>query len=293
MHRDCKFLVDRVRAKIGDWKNKFLSFASRVQLINSVFISMQVYWCSVFILPVAIIKNIEKLIRGFLWCQGEYKTVKAKVKWDDVCLPKEEGGLGIKRLNYWNTVLMESHLWRVITNKESLWVRWIHEHKLVESNIWVVTVSANSFWMWRKLLQIRSLVRDFFIFRIGDGRQAFTWLDIWYVSGPLPNVISVNDINEVGLTMTAKVCDLVNNLGSTWPEAWLQRLLSKFRLNLGITKWKLIMENIARVNNRKSARCVVAKLCFAAAVYMIWKERNYRIFKRVKRSTDQVFEAIV
>ncbi|GKB83822.1 RNA-directed DNA polymerase, eukaryota, reverse transcriptase zinc-binding domain protein [Tanacetum coccineum] len=37
---DCKSLVDKVKAKVGDWKNKCLSYAGRVQLIASVLASM-------------------------------------------------------------------------------------------------------------------------------------------------------------------------------------------------------------------------------------------------------------
>ncbi|GJR58949.1 RNA-directed DNA polymerase, eukaryota, reverse transcriptase zinc-binding domain protein [Tanacetum coccineum] len=40
---DCKQLVDKVRQKLSDWKNKSLSYAGRAQLIASVLGSMQVY----------------------------------------------------------------------------------------------------------------------------------------------------------------------------------------------------------------------------------------------------------
>nr|GEZ26762.1 hypothetical protein [Tanacetum cinerariifolium]GEZ26765.1 hypothetical protein [Tanacetum cinerariifolium] len=33
-------------------------------------------------------------MRGFLWYQGDMKKGKAKVAWDSICKPKEEGGLG-------------------------------------------------------------------------------------------------------------------------------------------------------------------------------------------------------
>ncbi|GKE56850.1 hypothetical protein Tco_1496035, partial [Tanacetum coccineum] len=39
------------KSKINDWKNKFLSFAGRVQLVQSVLASMHIYWASVFIIP--------------------------------------------------------------------------------------------------------------------------------------------------------------------------------------------------------------------------------------------------
>ncbi|XP_071741074.1 uncharacterized protein [Rutidosis leptorrhynchoides] len=53
VYRDCKILVDRIWNKISEWKNK-------------------------------IIKDIEQLMRGFLWCQGDLKKGKVKVRWDDV-----------------------------------------------------------------------------------------------------------------------------------------------------------------------------------------------------------------
>lgn len=61
IHRDCKVLVERVKNRIADWKNKSLSFAGRLQLVISVLSSMHVYWSSMlfyrFQLPM-ILKNL-------------------------------------------------------------------------------------------------------------------------------------------------------------------------------------------------------------------------------------------
>ncbi|GJW81262.1 hypothetical protein Tco_0145237 [Tanacetum coccineum] len=92
LNRDCKILVEKATNRIGDWKNKSLSYAG-LQLCKSVISSMQVYWASVLIIPKGIILDIQQLIRGFLLCNGELKHGKAKVAWDVICLPKKEGGL--------------------------------------------------------------------------------------------------------------------------------------------------------------------------------------------------------
>lgn len=68
--QDCKVLVDKIRVNVMDWKNKSLSFAGRSQLISSVLNSMQFYWASLFIIPVQVFDDIEKLVKGFLWCKG-------------------------------------------------------------------------------------------------------------------------------------------------------------------------------------------------------------------------------
>ncbi|GKE30115.1 RNA-directed DNA polymerase, eukaryota, reverse transcriptase zinc-binding domain protein, partial [Tanacetum coccineum] len=79
-----------------------------------------VYWASVFILPKLVIKDINKLLKGFLWCHGELSKGKAKVAWKSVCMPKNEGVLGIKDLGQWNETLKAKHLWNIASMKQSL-----------------------------------------------------------------------------------------------------------------------------------------------------------------------------
>ncbi|GJX63923.1 hypothetical protein Tco_0296823 [Tanacetum coccineum] len=171
LNRDCKVLVEKARNRIGDWKNKSLSFAGRLQLCKSVIASMQVYWASVLVIPMGIVYDIQQVIRGFLWCNGEYKRGKAKVAWVDICLPKKEGGLGLRSLEIFNLALMTTHIWNIVSNKESLWVRWINTYKLRGRTLWDVQPSANMSYGWRKLLQLREHVKPFFWSCIGNGRD--------------------------------------------------------------------------------------------------------------------------
>ncbi|GJR65874.1 putative RNA-directed DNA polymerase, eukaryota, reverse transcriptase zinc-binding domain protein [Tanacetum coccineum] len=79
LYRDCKILVEKLESRVNDWRNKFLSLDGRLQLIRSVLSSMHIYWASIFILPNRIVHDLEQLMRGFLWCQGEMKKGKARV----------------------------------------------------------------------------------------------------------------------------------------------------------------------------------------------------------------------
>ncbi|GKB32138.1 hypothetical protein Tco_0871539 [Tanacetum coccineum] len=149
--KECKPLVDKVRTRVSNWKNKCLSHAGRLQLIASVLSYMQVFWTAIFLLPKQVIYDIERLLEGFLWCQGELTKGKAKVSWNSVCKPKEQGGLGLKNLRTWNEVLLMKHLWNVATKKETLWVPvnlnekedyavWVnnlgHEKKFKTGDVW-------------------------------------------------------------------------------------------------------------------------------------------------------------
>ena len=86
--KDYKPLIQKVRDKIESWENKWLNYAVRVQLATSVLLSLQVYWSSIFLLPISVTKQIEKLIRSFIWAGRDVARGKAKVAWKDVCLPK-------------------------------------------------------------------------------------------------------------------------------------------------------------------------------------------------------------
>jgi hypothetical protein len=68
-----------------------------------------VFWTRVFVLPQKIIHLLEQKLNRFLWCGSDVKA-KAKVSWEKICVPKKEGGLGIKRLEVWNKASMMIHI---------------------------------------------------------------------------------------------------------------------------------------------------------------------------------------
>nr|GEV11146.1 RNA-directed DNA polymerase, eukaryota, reverse transcriptase zinc-binding domain protein [Tanacetum cinerariifolium] len=92
--KDCKSLVDNMEKRINCWRNKMLSYTGRIELIASVLSSMHQYWASVYILPSAIIKDLDKLFKKFLWNSRNSAKGKARVTWNLICRPKDQGGLG-------------------------------------------------------------------------------------------------------------------------------------------------------------------------------------------------------
>ncbi|KAL0650745.1 hypothetical protein Bca4012_093436 [Brassica carinata] len=91
-------LVEKVRKKMSSWRGRLLSHAGRLQLIKSVITSLANFWMAAFRLPSSCLKEIERLCSAYLWSGLDLKTTKAKVSWQDICYPKEEGGLGLRPL---------------------------------------------------------------------------------------------------------------------------------------------------------------------------------------------------
>ncbi|GJS67578.1 hypothetical protein Tco_0682142 [Tanacetum coccineum] len=54
-----------------------------------------------------------------------------------------------------------------------------------------------------------------------------------------------------------------------------------------------IIHNLLPFVKRRTTRSVIAKLVVAAIAYYVWQERNWRLFKKGKRSSDQIVECIL
>ncbi|GKF14608.1 hypothetical protein Tco_0056070 [Tanacetum coccineum] len=63
--KDCGSLINRIRSKVNNYKNRSLSYAGKLQLIAVVLESVHVYWASIFLLPTTIINKINKLLKWF------------------------------------------------------------------------------------------------------------------------------------------------------------------------------------------------------------------------------------
>ncbi|XP_062119079.1 uncharacterized protein LOC133832801 [Humulus lupulus] len=66
-HEDCGIIIQKIKLRLHTWVSRHLSYAGRIQLIHSVLSGLQNYWMSIFVLPQSVVKEVEKLCRGFLW----------------------------------------------------------------------------------------------------------------------------------------------------------------------------------------------------------------------------------
>ncbi|XP_018473790.2 uncharacterized protein LOC108845015 [Raphanus sativus] len=202
-------LIDKVRRRMLSWKNKCLSYAGRLQLIKSVISSIVNFWSQAFILPKACLNEIEGMCSAFLWSGSPHQSHKAKVAWEDLCCPKEEGGLGIRKLRDSSKVFALSLIWRIVSRTSSLWVSWIQQYLLRQNYFWDVREDGKGSWIWRKLLKLRPLAYQFIRIQVNDGCTAFFWFDNWLQTGKLIDITGAVGTCYLGIPRNAKVCDAV------------------------------------------------------------------------------------
>ncbi|XP_074300725.1 uncharacterized protein LOC141632034 [Silene latifolia] len=93
-----------------------------------------------FIIPKSVIKRVEAICRNFLWSSSSYYHRVPLVGWDRVTLPKDEGGLGIKKAELWNTASVGK-----------LGVEW-HDY----------TPGSDTPWTWKSICKVKERIKSGF-----------------------------------------------------------------------------------------------------------------------------------
>ncbi|XP_019082547.1 PREDICTED: uncharacterized protein LOC109125398 [Camelina sativa] len=186
-------------------------YLGRLNLISLVLWSICNFWLAAFRLPRECIREIYKLCSAYLWSGPTLNPSKAKITWEDVCKPKQEGGLGLRSLKEANDVSCLKLIWRMVSSGNSLWVKWIDQN-LLHGLFWSIKDSTTlGSWMWRKLLKYRDVAKSLCKMEVRNGSRTSFWFDDWSGLGRLVEVVG-DRYFDLGVARQATVA-----------EAWAQR----------------------------------------------------------------------
>lgn len=164
----------------------FNLFAGRSLLIKTVIMGTVNFWISTFQLPKSCVKKIESLCSTFLWSSSLDKRPNVKVSWTRVCLPKLEGGIGLRSFRKWNLTLMLRVIWLLFSGSDLLWVAWHRTYNCRSSyHFWSQEESPSHSLNWRCIFRLRELASNFLISEVKNGFNTSFWFDNWCPLGPL------------------------------------------------------------------------------------------------------------
>jgi hypothetical protein len=168
---------------LSGWWASLLNHQGRLVLVNSVLDSLPVYAMGSLLLPQGVIDALDARRRAFLWA-GEESVSGAQclVSWDKACLPKKEGGLGVRDLRLQNTCLLMKLVHRAHDAASSAWARWL------ELEFGGLLEAPDSTDEGTHLASLRRLLPDYRLLttvEVGDGRTTSFWRDCWTSVGPL------------------------------------------------------------------------------------------------------------
>ncbi|XP_078152115.1 uncharacterized protein LOC144547363 [Carex rostrata] len=177
LNKDWGFLIDKFRHKLQGWKGQSLSLGGRITLINSVLSAVPLYILSFYKIPILILNEIDRIRRQFLWQGTQSKRKYALMTWQELCIAKQFGGMGILNLQQMNYALLSKWWWRF---KDPHY-----------SNLWKSVLQANLSLplpvspFWKAVTAISQVCNLGMSYQPGYQGAVSFWEDTWYEYCPL------------------------------------------------------------------------------------------------------------
>ena len=202
---DWKVVEDRFEKKLSSWIGKLLSYGDRLILINSVLTSLPMFMLSFLEIPKGVRKRLDMIRSRFFWQSDGHKKKYRLTKWEIMCRPKDQGGLGIEVLELKNRCLLSKWLFKFL-NEEGVWQELINNKYLQWRSLSQVTARPFDSPFWKGLMKVKD---DFFRrgnFIIGDGLNTRFWKDTWLGDSPLahqyPTLFNIVHRKQVSVAET-------------------------------------------------------------------------------------------
>jgi hypothetical protein len=179
-------LISKVDKFLSGWRALLLSAGGRLVLLNAVLDALPTFAMGALELPPGVLAALDRLRRAFLWAATDKVSgAKCLVSWEQVCRPKNEGGLGVRSIPTQNSCLLIKLLHRLHCATEESWPRWVWQ---AQAGLPLEIDGSGSLLLgahWTSLRRLLPLYRSISRVKVGDGARTAFWLDWWLPSGPV------------------------------------------------------------------------------------------------------------
>ena len=176
----------------------------------------------------------------FFWQSDGHKRKYRLTKWNIMCRPKDQGGLGIEVLETKNKALLCKWLFKILSEDAGVWHELIHNKYLHSKSLSQVQSRPTDSHFWKGLMKVKNEFLERGSFVVGNGEKTRFWEDIWLGDKPLasqyPSLYNIVHRKQVS------VADVLSHAPP--PNLSFRRGLSGDKW----TKWLHLVERIMQVN---------------------------------------------
>ncbi|GKU87483.1 hypothetical protein SLEP1_g1877 [Rubroshorea leprosula] len=199
-----------------------LSMAGRRVLVQSVTSAIPTYTMQSILFPDYVCAAIDRLNRNFLW-GSDVANRPHLVNWHSVCLPRTQGGLGIRSAKDNNRALIAKLGWQLLSNPEKPWCRAFIQKYLQHGSFMSCNINSTSSVTWKSILRCRDVLRLGLRWRVGSGEKIRFWQDAWVSDRPLLDAALLPVLED---QIDIPVSHVINP-DRTWDFQVLKQLLPK------------------------------------------------------------------
>ncbi|XXG68935.1 hypothetical protein AAC387_Pa06g1917 [Persea americana] len=123
-------------------------------------------------------------MRQFLWSGNASSSKISYVNWAQVTLPKDEGGLGIRRLKEVNDASLLKLGWQAST-LNSIGSSWFKNRYFKLTTIWNPNNTIYGSCIWKRIRSLDHLLHQGSVWNFGNGQDINVWHDTWLGDRPI------------------------------------------------------------------------------------------------------------
>lgn len=129
-------------------------------------------------LPKGVIKQLDKYRKHCLQRRLDLTAQQpSKAAWPMICLPKQEGGLGVLNLTTHKESLLLKFLYKFFTRADIPWVRLVWENYYSNGKL-PGQQKMGSFW-WRDIVKLLDKFKGIAKATAQNGTTILVWQDLW------------------------------------------------------------------------------------------------------------------
>ncbi|XP_074324121.1 uncharacterized protein LOC141661039 [Apium graveolens] len=286
------YLKDRLQNGVQGWDKKYLSKGGKEILLKTVAQALPNYAMSIFLLPLELCRDMEKIMCRFWW-----KSLSEKNKgihwmsWERMCKVKGSGGLGFRNLHDFNVAQLGKQGCRLIMNPQSVVSRVFQARYYPNGTFLSAGLGNSPSFIWRSVLEAQVLLKRVMYRRVGDGSRVSIKLDPW-----LPN----EEDQYVHSTSESIEGQMVSSLMVPGQRRWDEE---EWILGTGVRReWEIIQLRVRTCCYRKLKEVIssVFKVCrgkdlqlVAMLCWSLWKGRNALVWNNKGMVVSEIVESAV
>ncbi|KAI0497299.1 hypothetical protein KFK09_020522 [Dendrobium nobile] len=195
----CWATLERMLIELG-FPSRFISFAGKMVLVKSVFLSLPVFTMTHSLDPMSTLLEFDKICRDFIWNECDGKRGLHYLAWDHVCKPKEYGGWGVQSSVERRDAMRAKFAWKLIDNPDSLLSRQLNAR--YGENWWKYRLYGRSSSTWKILFSGWNAIRELVRWKVADGIKINVLKEIWILDKALirwPTFVATFEDEDVTL----------------------------------------------------------------------------------------------
>jgi hypothetical protein len=177
--------LDKVLNKIEGWRATTLSQAGRTVLIKATAAAIPSYAMSTFLFLDFICNSLDRYFKNFWWGFPKGKSRNLTLKsWRFICMPRAQGGLGIRDMKSTNLALLTKLGWTFHNEAPKVLVQQLHQKYIFYGNFLSAPSSSSASWFWQGLQKCKPLLASGACLQVSTCSDFPIWTTAWIPTMP-------------------------------------------------------------------------------------------------------------